>query len=115
MCAAVNETMKDLSSRGVWPFTWCEVHFAGAVEEMTGCLVWRAKMEVVNEVMAAEYVLVFEDPDCVLVQRLLVDREAIDREAIGEVLRGWEGISGLVSRDSAVHAVVDAVLGRRDG
>ncbi len=53
----------------VWPFTWCTVHFAGAVEEMAGCLVWRARVEAANEM---------SEPDCVLVQRLLVDREAID-------------------------------------
>ena len=66
-------------SEPVWPFTWCTVHFAGAVEEMAGCLVWRAKIEVANEFGEADGVLVFEDPDCVLVQRLLVDREAMDQ------------------------------------
>ncbi len=49
----------------VWPFTWCAVHFAGAVEKMAGCLVWRERG-------------LSGEPDCVLVQRLLVDREAID-------------------------------------
>ena len=108
MCAAVNEPMKDLSSRGVWPFTWCEVHFAGAVEEMAGCLVWRAKMEVVNEVMAAEDVLVFEDPDCVLVQRLLVDREAIDIEAAKNY--AWRRMDGLRLTTKAIKGIVDAAL-----
>ena len=55
-------------SEVAWPFTWCTVHFAGAVEEMAGCLVWQERG-------------LSGKPDCVLVQRLLVDREAIDYEA----------------------------------
>ena len=44
--------------------TWCETHFAGAVEKMSWCLVWRERG------MAGP-------PDCSLVDRVLVDREAM--------------------------------------
>ena len=87
--------MAEIPSRDepVRPLTWCTVHFAGAVEAMAGCLVWRARIEVANEM---------SDPDCVLVQRLLVDREAIEKRIRSAMTR---------EVDEWADAVVDAALG----
>ncbi len=86
-------------SEAVWPFTWCTVHFAGAVEGMAGCLVWRAKVDAVNEL---------SEPDCVLVQRLLVDREAIDR-----LLALREIVSDAMQPASARVAAARVILDQR--
>lgn len=88
----------------VWPFTWCEVHFAGAVEKMAGCLVW------VERGMAGA-------PDCKLVDRLLVDREVIDYEAAKEQVRIWL-TSVDIDDEPLAHsmsiAAVDAAIGDTD-
>ena len=94
----------------VWPFTWCVVHFAGAVEGMAGCLVWRARIEI--DALASG------EPDCVLVQRLLVDREAIDWKRIEEILdelcRDWYDMvirEGKSYDFGATVRALDAALG----
>ena len=79
----------------VWPFTWCVVHFAGAVEGMAGCLIWRERSMP-------------GDPDCVLVQRLLVDREAIDYKAAALALHNASADQD--DTFDAAHSVVDAAL-----
>ena len=97
-----------MADRAVWPFTWCEVHFAGAVEKMAGCLIWRERG-------------LSGEPDCVLVQRLLVDRDAIDYEAAaGEYLfatdpvppRTWDMLPFLQQQTklAVARAIVDVAL-----
>ncbi len=66
------------SEEGVWPFKWCKIHFAGAVEKMEVCLVQVERLKAGVE---------FNEPDCTLVQRVLVDREAIYYEAAVEFAR----------------------------
>ena len=77
--------------------TWCETHFAGAVEKMAGCLVWRERG------MAGP-------PDCSLVDRLLVDREAIEKKQLIEQFVGTLDERERYLHDAEFHALIEVLV-----